>query len=178
MVPSDPSYEDMREVVCVKRLRPIVSNRWNSDEVSGGLSRGERGACPRATPARAHCALSVAVSAGRAEADVGVLGPQPSVQAHSPEGQEDARQDGGVPRCEDLTVRPSRGSPGLRGCPPGLGAVRVEHGCYLGSQTLLTTPSQAANIDLSVLCRDKLGTLTSFFVCGQLYCKCGFRCLF
>lgn len=35
MVPSDPSYEDMREVVCVKRLRPVVSNRWNSDEVSG-----------------------------------------------------------------------------------------------------------------------------------------------
>lgn len=34
MVPNDPSYEDMREVVCVKRLRPIVSNRWNSDEVS------------------------------------------------------------------------------------------------------------------------------------------------
>uniref|UniRef100_F6YLU3 receptor protein serine/threonine kinase n=1 Tax=Monodelphis domestica TaxID=13616 RepID=F6YLU3_MONDO len=34
MVPHDPSYEDMREVVCVKRLRPIVSNRWNSDEVS------------------------------------------------------------------------------------------------------------------------------------------------
>lgn len=34
MVPSDPSYEDMREVVCVKRLRPVVSNRWNSDEVS------------------------------------------------------------------------------------------------------------------------------------------------
>ncbi|OPJ84663.1 hypothetical protein AV530_016008 [Patagioenas fasciata monilis] len=32
MVPSDPSYEDMREVVCVKRLRPVVSNRWNSDE--------------------------------------------------------------------------------------------------------------------------------------------------
>lgn len=35
MVPSDPSYEDMREVVCVKGLRPTVSNRWNSDEVSG-----------------------------------------------------------------------------------------------------------------------------------------------
>lgn len=40
MVPNDPSYEDMREVVCVKRLRPIVSNRWNSDEVSGIQSRG------------------------------------------------------------------------------------------------------------------------------------------
>lgn len=38
MVPNDPSYEDMREVVCVKRLRPIVSNRWNSDEVSGTQS--------------------------------------------------------------------------------------------------------------------------------------------
>lgn len=32
-VPSDPSYEDMREVVCVKGMRPTVSNRWNSDEV-------------------------------------------------------------------------------------------------------------------------------------------------
>uniref|UniRef100_A0A1A8H897 Serine/threonine-protein kinase receptor n=1 Tax=Nothobranchius korthausae TaxID=1143690 RepID=A0A1A8H897_9TELE len=32
MVPSDPSYEDMLEMVCVKGLRPTVSNRWNSDE--------------------------------------------------------------------------------------------------------------------------------------------------
>lgn len=36
-VPSDPSYEDMLEVVCVKGLRPTVSNRWNSDEVRLGL---------------------------------------------------------------------------------------------------------------------------------------------
>lgn len=41
MVPNDPSYEDMREVVCVKRLRPVVSNRWNSDEVSGTQSLEE-----------------------------------------------------------------------------------------------------------------------------------------
>ncbi|KAK3573470.1 hypothetical protein QTP86_024689, partial [Hemibagrus guttatus] len=33
MVPSDPSYEDMLQVVCVKGLRPTVSNRWNSDEL-------------------------------------------------------------------------------------------------------------------------------------------------
>lgn len=33
MVPADPSFEDMREVVCVKGLRPSVSNRWSSDEV-------------------------------------------------------------------------------------------------------------------------------------------------
>ncbi|KAI1887078.1 hypothetical protein AGOR_G00202420 [Albula goreensis] len=32
MVPADPSFEDMREVVCVKGLRPTVSNRWSSDE--------------------------------------------------------------------------------------------------------------------------------------------------
>ncbi|KAK1793767.1 hypothetical protein P4O66_001499 [Electrophorus voltai] len=32
VVPSEPSYEDMREVVCVKGVRPTVSNRWNSDE--------------------------------------------------------------------------------------------------------------------------------------------------
>lgn len=37
MVPLDPSYEEMLEVVCVKGLRPTVSNRWNSDEVSENL---------------------------------------------------------------------------------------------------------------------------------------------
>ncbi|KAI2657767.1 Bone morphogenetic protein receptor type-1A [Labeo rohita] len=31
-ITGDPSYEDMLEVVCVKGLRPTVSNRWNSDE--------------------------------------------------------------------------------------------------------------------------------------------------
>jgi len=33
LVPSDPSYEDMREIVCIKRLRPSFPNRWSSDEV-------------------------------------------------------------------------------------------------------------------------------------------------
>ncbi|XP_064153387.1 bone morphogenetic protein receptor type-1B-like [Anguilla rostrata] len=32
LVPTDPSYEDMREVVCIKRLRPSFPNRWTSDE--------------------------------------------------------------------------------------------------------------------------------------------------
>ncbi|XP_036453736.1 bone morphogenetic protein receptor type-1B isoform X2 [Colossoma macropomum] len=31
-VPTDPSYEDMREVVCIKRIRPPFPNRWSSDE--------------------------------------------------------------------------------------------------------------------------------------------------
>ncbi|XP_013769486.1 bone morphogenetic protein receptor type-1B [Pundamilia nyererei] len=32
LVPTDPSYEDMREVVCIKKLRPSFPNRWTSDE--------------------------------------------------------------------------------------------------------------------------------------------------
>ncbi|XP_070805229.1 bone morphogenetic protein receptor type-1B [Pituophis catenifer annectens] len=32
LVSSDPSYEDMREIVCIKRLRPSFPNRWSSDE--------------------------------------------------------------------------------------------------------------------------------------------------
>ena len=52
MVPNDPSYEDMREVVCVKRLRPIVSNRWNSDEVSRAPSPEVVGKCRQ----RSSCA--------------------------------------------------------------------------------------------------------------------------
>ncbi|KAM3874032.1 bone morphogenetic protein receptor, type IBb [Diretmus argenteus] len=32
LVPTDPSYDDMREVVCSKRQRPSFANRWSSDE--------------------------------------------------------------------------------------------------------------------------------------------------
>ncbi|XP_041937015.1 bone morphogenetic protein receptor, type IBb [Alosa pseudoharengus] len=32
LVPGDPSYEDMRQVVCIKRQRPSFANRWSSDE--------------------------------------------------------------------------------------------------------------------------------------------------
>ncbi|XP_033845277.2 bone morphogenetic protein receptor, type IBb isoform X2 [Periophthalmus magnuspinnatus] len=32
LVPTDPSYEDMREVVCIKKQRPSFANRWASDE--------------------------------------------------------------------------------------------------------------------------------------------------
>ncbi|XP_013859170.1 bone morphogenetic protein receptor, type IBb [Austrofundulus limnaeus] len=32
LVLSDPSYEDMREVVCIKKLRPSIANHWNTDE--------------------------------------------------------------------------------------------------------------------------------------------------
>lgn len=34
VVPSDPSFEDMRKVVCVDQQRPNLPNRWTSDHVS------------------------------------------------------------------------------------------------------------------------------------------------
>lgn len=34
VVPSDPSFEDMRKVVCVDQQRPNLPNRWVSDPVS------------------------------------------------------------------------------------------------------------------------------------------------
>lgn len=40
-VPSDPSFEDMRKVVCVEQQRPFIPNRWFSDSVGvcGRLQR-------------------------------------------------------------------------------------------------------------------------------------------
>lgn len=33
-VPSDPSFDDMKKVVCVDQQRPMIPNRWTSDPVS------------------------------------------------------------------------------------------------------------------------------------------------
>ena len=35
LVPSDPSPEEMKKVVCIERCRPDIPNRWQSNEVSG-----------------------------------------------------------------------------------------------------------------------------------------------
>lgn len=34
VVPNDPSFEDMRKVVCIDQQRPNLPNRWTSDPVS------------------------------------------------------------------------------------------------------------------------------------------------
>lgn len=34
LVPSDPTIEEMRKVVCIDRQRPSIPNRWQSIEVS------------------------------------------------------------------------------------------------------------------------------------------------
>lgn len=37
LVPNDPSFEDMRKVVCVEQQRPFIPNRWFSDPVRTSL---------------------------------------------------------------------------------------------------------------------------------------------
>lgn len=39
VVPNDPSFEDMRKVVCVDGQRPILSNRWSSDATLNGMGK-------------------------------------------------------------------------------------------------------------------------------------------
>lgn len=34
VVPSDPSFEDMKKVICTDQQRPNIPNRWFSDPVS------------------------------------------------------------------------------------------------------------------------------------------------
>lgn len=43
-VPSDPSFEDMKKVVCIDQQTPVVPNRLFSDSVSPG------GGPPRSHP--------------------------------------------------------------------------------------------------------------------------------
>ena len=40
VVPQDPSFEDMKKVVCIDQYRPVVPNRWASDPVSSLLGLG------------------------------------------------------------------------------------------------------------------------------------------
>ncbi|KAG5348460.1 BMR1B protein, partial [Acromyrmex charruanus] len=39
VVPNDPDFEDMRLVVCVKRLRPVIPTRWDNDSILYALSK-------------------------------------------------------------------------------------------------------------------------------------------
>ncbi|MPC33208.1 Activin receptor type-1 [Portunus trituberculatus] len=38
-VPGDPSFDDMKKVVCVDQQRPMIPNRWTSDPVLAGMSK-------------------------------------------------------------------------------------------------------------------------------------------
>ncbi|KAF5307599.1 hypothetical protein FQR65_LT06755 [Abscondita terminalis] len=39
VVPSDPSFEDMRKVVCLDQQRPNLPNRWASDHILSGMTK-------------------------------------------------------------------------------------------------------------------------------------------
>ncbi|EDW77162.1 uncharacterized protein Dwil_GK22220 [Drosophila willistoni] len=39
VVPMDPSFEDMRKVVCIDNYRPSIPNRWSSDSLLAGMSK-------------------------------------------------------------------------------------------------------------------------------------------
>ncbi|CAN9497811.1 unnamed protein product [Ophioblennius macclurei] len=39
LVPSDPSFEDMKKVVCVDQQRPIIPNRWFSDPTLTSMAK-------------------------------------------------------------------------------------------------------------------------------------------
>lgn len=39
LVPSDPSVEDIRRVVCEQKLRPNIPNQWQSCEVGWTLAK-------------------------------------------------------------------------------------------------------------------------------------------
>ncbi|XP_076062987.1 activin receptor type-1-like isoform X2 [Oratosquilla oratoria] len=39
VVPSDPSFDNMKKVVCVDQYRPCIPNRWTSDPVLTGMSK-------------------------------------------------------------------------------------------------------------------------------------------
>lgn len=39
VVPSDPSFEEMRKVVCGDGYRPSIPNRWTSDQLMNGMSK-------------------------------------------------------------------------------------------------------------------------------------------
>ena len=38
-VGNDPSFEEMRKVVCIERRRPAIPNRWSNDEVCHLMAR-------------------------------------------------------------------------------------------------------------------------------------------
>lgn len=52
VVPNDPDFEDMRLVVCVKRLRPVIPTRWDNDTVRKILENTMR---------KINCELTISV---------------------------------------------------------------------------------------------------------------------
>lgn len=67
-VPSDPSFEDMQQVVCVKKIRPQIPARWDTEPVLQTLSKVMQ-ECWHVNPAVRLTALRVKKTLCKLEAD-------------------------------------------------------------------------------------------------------------
>ncbi|XP_072181045.1 activin receptor type-1-like [Diadema setosum] len=57
-VPSDPSFDDMRKVVCIEKLRPNIPNRWTNNTVLTSMAKLMKECWVHSTSAR-HTSLRV-----------------------------------------------------------------------------------------------------------------------
>lgn len=65
----DPSFEEMRKVVCVEKKRPLVPNRWSSDPYLGKMAK-VMGECWLQQPAARLTALRVKKTLGKIKLDM------------------------------------------------------------------------------------------------------------
>lgn len=71
VVPSDPSFQDMYEVVCVKGIRPPVSPRWQSEDILAVLAKIMQ-ECWHPTPAVRLTALRVKKTLNKLDANLNI----------------------------------------------------------------------------------------------------------
>lgn len=70
-VPSDPSFEDMLQVVCVKKIRPQIPLRWEGEEVLQTLSKVMQ-ECWHSNPAVRLTALRVKKTLSKLNTDTSI----------------------------------------------------------------------------------------------------------
>lgn len=70
-VPSDPSFEDMQQVVCVKKIRPQIPTRWDTEPVLQTLAKVMQ-ECWHPNPAVRLTALRVKKTLCKLEADTSI----------------------------------------------------------------------------------------------------------
>ncbi|KAJ8941589.1 hypothetical protein NQ314_010370 [Rhamnusium bicolor] len=70
-VPSDPSFEDMQQVVCVKKIRPQIPLRWESEDVLQTLSKVMQ-ECWHSNPSVRLTALRVKKTLSKLDTDTSI----------------------------------------------------------------------------------------------------------
>ena len=102
--------------------------------------------------------LYFSVSTSSFEADVRMLGSQPSLQTYSSENQEDTCQDGWIPRCKDLTDKKSWGEIlDCKNCSHPRNGWNENEGVNLVLRLSSLHLHRLLILNLSVLCRIQAG---------------------